>query len=296
MQTIILDSTQITAFYACPQMWKYQYDDHISLTGELSEAIVAGSMMHKMLEIYYTMRDTDKIQAVRSAIGFNPDLEPDPTQYPRTQELRDRCTKRFTDYIINYSQHDFEISTIPKPTIAIVDGLPVDVVIQEPLIEKGFSYKLYEDSQYLFILEGRIDLIGSTNGTHFWSDHKTQMTRSELLTSSVQFKNYSLATGLNLGIINYIRMAQKIDQNTFQRVAVSFSSLDMRHWRLELIELYKHVALAKQSNHYFMNRDSCLNKYRSTCQYLQLCEEYNPQTKLALINLDYKVVPAWKPW
>src|ERR1035437_770213 len=279
MQTLIMDSSQLSNWHGCHQEWAFRGLVQINKkdpaeTLRPSEAIAAGSLGHKYLEIYYaTLAATqDGGLAAKTALAFDPNKagDADKHQFPLDPNLQDKVHDRIIDYFMMYSpERDYKPAWKRKPICvtvkkcrlcgAIRNGKPLplpasgcqhevvetlaDSYVRDSLIEKGFSYKLYESSQYLFVLEGRIDFMGEAqDGTLLWMDHKFQFREHQLYAKSLQFKNYSLATGLNMAVINYVRLHDKIGPKTFVRQPLSFSSMEMRQWTEELIDIYVTIA------------------------------------------------------
>jgi hypothetical protein len=304
VQTLILDSSQISAWFECPQMWANRGLIAINkkdpaATNAPSDAISMGNLGHKYLELYYTkLAETDDgALAAATALRFDPVLEdPKGELYPTTEHMRGKVRQRFSEYLMFYAD-DYKPAFRTKKGVAVRDGLPVDTVVREPLIEKGFSYKLYESAEYLFVLEGRIDFIGTAkDGTYFWSDHKWQMREHTLYAKSIQFRNYALATGLNLAVINYIRLHDKIQTNTFVRQPLSFSSLEARYWKEELIVKYIEIAKQVREESFPRNRNSCSGSWGKPCMFTPLCEEYNLATRAAIQKRDFTARKEWRPW
>lgn len=307
-QTLILDSSQISSEYECHQKWNYYYQDNLiainkqdtSLTLLPSDAIAAGSLGHKYLEIYYTMLGSGcpATAAVTKALALDPDTEDkQDITFPLNKDLRDLVKRRFVDYVMQYSAGDYEVARRKKSIITTDENENlIDSWIPEPLIEKGFSYKLYESPEYLFILEGRIDWIAIQAGQTLWVDHKFQLRSHELYNKSIQFKNYAMVTGLSLGVINYIRLHATVGKDTFRRQPISFSSLELAHWKEELIERYIHIAKMQARGETELNRDACGGKYGKPCMFTPLCEEYNPQIRAAIQDRDFMKKKEWKPW
>lgn len=340
MQTLILDSSQISNALSCEQSWANRGLIQINKlnpaeTLRPGDALAAGSLGHKYLEIYYTelAKSGDGAAAAKTALAFDPDKEDlVDKQFPLDLELRERVRQRVVDYLIFYdSKGDYKPAWKKIPSIRVerfcrkcnlvVNGKPlqqngcphevverfVDSWQRDPLVEKGFSYKLYESPEYLFVLEGRIDFMGeSQDGTLLWMDHKFQFREHNLYSKSIQFKNYSLATGLNLAVINYIRLHEKLGKSTFVRQPLSFSSAEMRVWKQELIDIYVGLAKKIADPNYFLNdglaysrsqnRGSCGGSWGKACQYAPLCEEYNPQMRAAIRKRDFMERKEWRPW
>lgn len=304
MQTLILDSSQIAANFSCPTEWANRGlvaidKAHPENTFRPSDSAAAGTLGHKYLEIYYSAlacgKSSDEAGLIASRFnGLGDD-------FPLPGPLRDKTKQRVLDYFFFYGQSgDYTPaakkikSIIPSPdNQSLIDSFQLD-----PLIEKGFSLQLFESNEYLFVLEGRIDFIGQTHdGTRLWMDHKFQFRAHDLYIKSIQFRNYALATGLNLGVINYIRLHDKLDdKKTFVRQPMSFSSLEMRHWREELIEIYVKIARQVRDNHFPQNRNSCSGGFGKPCQFTPLCEEYNLETREAIKRQNFVPKKEWRPW
>ncbi len=305
MQTLILDSSQISAWFECPTEWSLRGFVQIdkknpSETLRPGAAMAMGSLGHKYLEIYYTQLalTNDSKYASIKAIDFDPDIEDkEDSQYPLDPALRLKVKQRFVDYVTMYASGDYRPAYKKIHQVGVRDGILTDTIGRDPLIEKGFSYKLFESSEYLFVLEGRIDFMGEAqDGTLLWMDHKFQLREHLLYAKAVQFRNYALATGLNLAVINYVRLHDQIQKNTFVRQPLSFSSLEMRHWKQELTETYVTIAKQVASGAFPQNRNSCGGAWGRPCMYTPLCEEYNSLTREAVRKRDFVARKEWRPW
>jgi hypothetical protein len=306
MQTLILDSSQISQWYECGTEWSQRGLIQINKkdpteTFRPSDALAAGSLGHKYLEIYYTelALSGDSALAARRTLAFNPDeADKIEKQFPLDIALRAKVKQRVVDYFMFYGPgRDYKPAFKKKAIVEIYNGLPRDALVRDPLVEKGFSYKLFENKQYLFVLEGRIDFIGEAqDGTILWMDHKFQFREHELYVKSIQFRNYSLATNLNLAVINYIRLHDKIQPKTFLRQSLTFSSLEMRHWKEELTDIYMQIARQVVVGNYPKNRNSCSGAWGKPCQYVSLCEEYNLEIRAAIQKRDFTQRKEWRPW
>ena len=72
---LILDSSQISSFLACPERWRLSNVELITKSNTVDSPITAGTLMHKYLEIYYTLRGqgTSAAAAYKAALSFDPD-------------------------------------------------------------------------------------------------------------------------------------------------------------------------------------------------------------------------------
>ena len=302
-QTLILDSSQISSFLECQEKWNLSYIENLTRSNVTDNPIAAGTLMHKYLEIYYKKigEGHPPLNAYQIAGSFNPDKEDHKDKgYPLGVDLRRRVLNRFTDYVTVYtSKKDYEVAKRKVYDIKFNEhGLPVDGTKEEPLVEQGFSYELLNNKEYLFILEGRIDLLAVLGSEHVWVDHKLQFRERELYSKSIQFRNYALATGLNLGVINYIRLHQSVNEKTLVRQPISFSSLENRLWKQELIEIFISIAksLSNGDREFKKNREACSGKFGYPCPFTPICEEWSGETREAIKKRDFVKREEWQPW
>lgn len=302
-QIVIADSSRISTFSECQEKFDLSYEQNLTHFDDNKEAISAGTYGHKLMEIFYTLRanNVTESKAAERALSFDVDQEDkvDPV-FPLSAENRKIVRERFSKYWMLYCNRDFQpdYQFLPRYKITIDEnGLPVDNHYNEldPLVEKGFSYPILDTKEYLFILEGRIDLIDSSNNLRKFVDHKFQFRERKLYEKSIQFRNYALASGCNFGIVNYIRLHKGETDKTFVRQPISFNPGELAIWKQELIEIFIEMAYA-QKNGYHRNRDSCPGKYGYPCEFTHICDEPNEFVRINIKNTNYKQKVAWKPW
>jgi len=307
-QTLIFDSSQLSTLLECEQKHAYEYTESLTeinlkdpaLTFQVPDKIAAGTLGHKYLEIYYkTLGITkDPTIAARTALDFDPDKSDvqDP-EFPLCPDLRKKVRDRFGDYLLKYSAGDYTVGLRNTTEIQVHDGWLRDVQVPEALVEQGFSYELYNSSEYLFVLEGRIDFIGHQRGESLWMDHKWQMRQRNLYGKSIQFRNYTLVTGFNLGVVNYVRLKDKVDSTTLVRQPISFSPGEIRAWKEELTEIYVSIAKRqKAANFPAQNRSACPGKFGYECQFTSLCDLYDIRQRQAQKQMYFTKKKEWRPW
>jgi len=290
-QVLVLDSTQLDQWGRCPNLWNLSSNEQLTLSNEVRDDFAMGTYGHKLLEIYYTNIHKGIGTAVKEMQEYKLE-EP----YPLSEERRQSVSTRLTDYWMKYSTvGDILPSSRPVKTIGIDnDGFPCTTVTNEPLVEKGFSYPVLDTSEYLFVLEGKIDLIGYMGGMELFLDHKFQSRSHRLYPKSIQFRNYALATGFRTGMINYIRLHKTLEKDTLERTIISFSVNELREWKEELIETYIHIA--KSQGKYRKERAACSGKYGFPCEFTKICDETEMITIQAIKESLYKKKDEWKPW
>lgn len=303
-QIVIADSSRISTFGECPEKLNLSYKQNLTHFDDEKEAISAGTYGHKLMEIYYNCiaRGSKPDVASGIALKFDVDKEDkvDP-QFPLSDENRKLVRSRFEKYWMLHTGRDFEpgFQRLSQYQITIDEnGLPVDnyVDVIDPLVEKGFSYPVLDTKEYLFILEGRIDLIDTSNNLRKFVDHKFQFRERKLYEKSIQFRNYALASGCNFGIINYIRLHKSETDKTFVRQPISFNPGELQVWKEELTEIYIRMAKAEKSGEYYRERSSCPGKYGYSCEFTHICDEPNEFVRINIKNTNYKKKVEWKPW
>lgn len=311
---LTLDSTQLQAFSECPQMWQLAYREHLVRAGaEEKEAMNAGTYGHAMLDIYYKGRAAgfSLDDSIDLANCFDPDkqtcecghplkehgdyLTDDwecvtgcecdlwrPKPYPLNQDLRYLVRGRVRDHIFKYRNNDI-------------------VPISPDSVEVGFSEPIYEDDDNLFVLEGRIDVLGTIQGINLVLDHKFQMRKRDLYRKSIQFRNYNLVSGVQTLMINYIRLTKKVDETTFVRSVASFQPAETRWWQGELIKYF--FAIKKELRNCDVDQQilrqewgACSGKFGYPCSYTDLCEHTDSSLIQIIKDTQYTKKEEWKPW
>lgn len=313
---LVLDSSQISNFLDCNQLWWYQNIERLGFEHEQEkQAMNAGTYGHKMLEIYYRARAEGLSfdSAAAKSYDFDPDQElctcgcaaefhnlPSITEnatlecansevcncvaftakpFSLTQDLRYSVRTRFREYLYKYTDNDF----IPNSPDSV---------------EVGFSEPIYEDRENLFVLEGRIDMLGTWQGLPTIVDHKFQLRKRDLYKKSIQFRNYALIADVNMLVVNYIRLTDKVDKTTLVRDISSFNAPEHRWWRSELIKIFFKISEQRKlpPDEKDKNWGMCSGKYGYECAYTQLCTESDLEMKVAKKETLYTIKKEWRPW
>jgi len=296
-QVLILDSSQISTHYECAELWNLRYVENLTQFPAIDEPISAGTYGHKLLEIYYKNQFQGLAQAVKAALTYNIDEmdKADNGKFPLSPEKRKLVRARFQDYWMKYSAQDYTTLTKREHIIKVDEqGNPYDDYPNMPIVEKGFSYALLDSHEYLFVLEGKIDWIAQTPIGIAFVDHKFQFRERNLYSKSIQFKNYALASGMRLGVINYIRLKQNLDEKTLVRQPITFDAMEMTYWKQELTESFIAIAKEIKTGNHPRNWDSCAGKFGYECEFTRICNA-NP-TMRPIMKGSFLKRKAWKPW
>lgn len=296
---LVADSTQIATWDECPEKWNLGFRQHLGDMLDFDEPITIGTYGHKLLEVYYKNKH---LLGASEAFKLSRSIDIDKTnklyeKFPLTDQVRAKVKARFADYFMTYGANDYVLCTKPAHTIRTDDfGNPYDCYTDEPIVEKGFSYCLLDTREYLFVLEGKIDLIVDTPMGKAFLDHKWQLRERNLYPKSIQFKNYAMVTGLNLGIINYIRLKDKLDDKTLIRAPIAFDGRELRQWREEVIHYFVQMAGDARRNDYARRWGACSGKFGYTCEFSKLCPEYRNPLLYRGIKSTLIKREEWKPW
>lgn len=317
---LVLDSSQIATFLECPEQWNLSYKERLTSLGpQDTTAMDAGTYGHKLLDIYYRIKSANPGTQLNSILeacyAYNPDVDTcecgcdagmhqpiqalgiqecqrckhclkfRPKPFPLSQDVRSQVRNRFKDYVYKYQANDF-VAHSPEH------------------VEVGFSEHIFEDDENLFVLEGRIDLLGTLQGLSCLVDHKYQMSTHYLYPKSIQFKNYALVARQTLLVINYIRLGKSYKDNFLERVLVNFTVPELLAWKQKLIKIYFNIKNSIVNSNFEQQWNACkgygktysLNEPKY-CPYTQLCEENDPQMRELRKEKLYHIKEAvWKPW
>lgn len=285
-----MDSSQLVQFAKCPTQWYNLSVRNIVRKHVDKSAMDRGTVFHGLAERYYTKVWERDQSATAYAIGELNNLK-------KTVILKDEdytlLTLRFLDYTTKYFKDSLEIETVVDP----ISG------VKKPAIELGFSVPILDTKDFLFVLEGRIDMIVRMSGSRVIWDHKVQGRRYSLYGQSIQSLNYCLAADSKMFLYNYIRLHAKVQPDTFYRQLTYVRPGLLEKWRAKLIKKFHAVATYKELrdnnpefNPYFPDSPCADIGFGKICPYTQLCEEPSSRIQDQLVQLNYQVKKAWEPW
>lgn len=291
-RVLALDSSQIALFLNCPQKWFWRYHMHLVKSGESSKALDKGTYLHFLCDLFYTVMgltpSASRIVVANSAMEF---LNAKQLDLKLTREEKQSIMVRFFQYVTNYTANDFAIITSK--------GIPA--------VELGFSKVLYEDDDYLFVVEGRIDALARQHDRNYFVDHKSQGRKKDLYQFRPQFLTYAWATGFNWGLINYIGLQKTVEPYvTFRRKPIYFHDWQIREWEKTMLRVFFKIAngldtfevnptLENGDSEFFRDRSACEGMYGWLCAYHPLCDEEHQSTRKLIQIQEYKK-SIWKPW
>jgi len=325
--TLAVDSSQISCFLECPQKWVNQYLKRlVPIRYQQDESLNMGSYAHKLLEIYY--------QCKARGVGLNDTMLLMDAYNPDNNQCECGCAKEYHTEIptlgivecsrcsmikrgcSNFRPKSLELpdkvrKKVRKRIVDYVGYYQRDDIqpLSEKHVEVGFSETIYEDQDNLFVLEGRIDLIGKVQGLDCFMDHKIQGKTYYLYDKNIQMKNYMLITKLPMGLINYIRLTDKVEKDiTLQRHIVNMNRVELGIWHKRLIQVFYRMKKTVQA---FSNKQESERNWNacsggkltydltkpSWCWYTSLCESTDPEIASREESRLFKINEnPWRPW
>lgn len=266
---IIVDSHQLSEFQRCPRLYSYAQVQQFGST-RLKDALVKGTGLHNMLYLFYKAR----IQKHSVAYAMKKVLSYMRFQRKMTIEHIQQVQPKILQYIAHYQNETW------KPLAA----------------EIGFSKVLYEDSQFKFIYEGKIDLLMEVQGIKAFVDHKSQSRHRNLPQDSNQFLGYAWATGFKLGIINFLNLAPSLSpKDAFRREICNYSTALVDEWKEGAIETCIQMARAREANGYKKQRQGCLGVY-GLCDFEAVCKQTSQLITIGMLQRDFVKKDKWEPW
>lgn len=301
-QIVTLDSHKIRIYLICPEMYNIAHEQNLRKVNtfpvdEKHRYMDKGTLVHKLMDTYYNLRALNpRMNAMEhgtAALKFFQSTKLF-AQSGFSAEWETLVSQRFIQYIIKYSTFEY------NPLIR--NGVPS--------VEVGFAKKIYEDDNYIFIIDGRIDLLAHADFGNFFIDHKTQERKSELYEQKIQFCTYSLATGFNYGGVNYFGLQKKYEEKeTLRRDFFYIPQWKIEQFKGYIIEkVFKPIAERRaedarrrlsgvRKDQWEMSLNSCSGPdEKRRCELADICETEHVETRDLIKRQFFQVVPAWSPW
>lgn len=281
--TLTLNSSQLAEYIRCPRRWFYgsPLGKNIEIKDRDVKAMSRGTFIHGLLERYYT-----KIWEGDSWVSAQAYATSKLAEVKKLVELPVEdytfLFNRFVQYCVRYSDDKIRIGTIER------NGA------KNAAVEVGFSFPLLDNSDYLFVIEGRIDMIVQQSGVDVIWDHKIQTQRKEIYGRSVQLSNYTLATEISRGMHNYVRLAQTPNGDTFERKVHFFGPLVKERWRKYI--LGKFFEIASLQNEPRQELGACEGEHWHPCMYIPLCEQTDDLITVSKIAIEYQIKKPYRSW
>lgn len=274
-QTILtLDSQALNAYGTCEVFYNLSFLQHYKPKSH-KPALVRGTHLHNVLYLFYKskMKKCNYDICVSKGMRY---LSIIGKHWPKEEFLL--LVQKFSEYCTYYRGETL---------------CPIG-------LEKGFSKILWQNKDYIFIYEGRIDFVGrfKNDPARFWMDHKSESSKEELNPNSDQFIGYSWALGslVGNGIINYLGMQKSYKpEDSFRRTSIQHKKEIIQEWKDQTIIKYFKIMDLQRHGIYLKNRHSCKPYRCNLCMYNEICNQTHPAKIQSLLNTDFEI-KEWKAW
>jgi len=271
----VFDSTVLNDLQACARKLEFGHVKNWRPLSGKATPLDRGSMLHDMLALYrillkLTWREGNPECLTRSEDAFLAEQEIPVKSYP-WQEIVELGVMLGRTYMATQSENLTmeEGEEIIRNFVEYVDYYQNDG--WQPIeVEASFSKILYESSDLILLVEGRIDLITDSRSGRTVVDSKTASRRQEPVLLSNQFICYAWATDVPSVTVDKIGFQKTLKaRDRFQRHILSYPRELKEEWREWAIYWGRTAAFYVEEGIFPPNFTSC-DKYGG-CIYLPIC-------------------------
>ena len=284
-KVLVVDSSILNTIQQCARKTQYSFIYNLQ-PFEKDEALEKGDLMHKMLEVYYSMR-------LDNGADLNSSL---------WQELVNEANIHPEGDTI---QQGIQAGLYFASKMSIASTISEEVIDQfkaytefyqhdgwHPIaVEEVGSKVIYEDENLKIVYNFKIDLVAEKGNTIVPFDHKTGSRRHEPSSLSNQFIGYCYALGTNSIIVNKIGFQKSLKPaERFMRYPIPIDSSRIEEWVKNSIWWTLQYQNFVENNYFPMNLTSC-DKY-SGCIFQKVCES-DPENRGFKLDREFTTVEHW---
>ena len=285
-----IDSQILNTYQSCARKAEYAFVKNVT-TIKKAESLESGSLMHDMLEVYYSLQldhfefDTPNWKLIKEA-GISAPIG-------RTHDqIRNYAVQTGRFFATLIELHPDETDEVISHFIDYCNHFQYDE--WHPLaVEEVGTKTLYEDEELKVLYSFKVDLVAEKGKIIAPFDHKTSKRRVEPTSLSNQFIGYCYGLGMNNLVVNKIGFKKTLTAaQRFNRYILTIDDARIQEWVRNTTHWAKQIARSEESGLWPMNLTSC-DKY-SGCVYAPICET-DPDTRLFKIDRDFKIGRSWDP-
>jgi hypothetical protein len=272
--TIVMDATMLDTLQACP--FKFHLRHNLNrVPFSKAEALDRGDLMHYAKEPYYL--------ALKKGLSWPDALAAGIIGLRVRAAEESELSSQEIDVLVAAFQENV---TLWKA---------MDVSLRVEAVETPFSFVLYEDDNFRFVMAGKIDLLFSNERyTNCPMDTKTYSRAFPLRRSTNQFCCYATATQSNYLFVDRVGLQSSLKpQDKHKRVPLSYDKAILDEWKEDTIKWFMYYYDFHTDGSWPKNRTSC-DKYNRLCEYHDsICDTSGKEAKLFKLENEFKVQSPW---
>lgn len=285
MRILNVDSQVLNMIQMCAKKTQYSFIYNLQ-PHEKEESLEKGDLMHKMLEVYYSMKlpegpdlNSQLWQELQVAAAISPGEDVVNTgidaglYFASTMSIPSEVSQEVIDQFKAYCEYYAHDEWSPRA------------------VEEVGSKVLFESDELKIVYSFKIDLVAEKGRIIAPFDHKTSARRQEPSSLSNQFIGYCYALETDHIIVNKIGFQKTLKPaDRFQRYILTIDKTRIEEWIRNAIYWTLQYAQYQDDDFYPMNLTSC-DKY-SGCIFKRICES-DPESRGWKIERDFTTVEKW---
>lgn len=267
---LVLNSHWLSDYQQCPQRYKLSVIEKLE-PRETYAPFERGTLISECLEEYYKLLRAKELNPATLMEIITSKVRPAVSVPDETRFIIER---NLMQYYGHYRDNDW-----------------VPIAMEN---ETAFSSIIHEDGEYIFVYEGRMDLMAHVSASEdalIVADHKSQARKTELYQFNNQAMGYCWATGAKFFAYNIFGLQQiKPSEGWFRRPVIAFGKDRIEDWKQGTIKWFYKIA----SDLEYTKSWQCEGKY-SVCAYHKICEQplVNIATSIKEREFKAKEYQSW---
>jgi len=308
-KNVILDATNLSSLMSCGQFYDFRFNHRFISAKGKSNSLEVGSLIHKVLEVYYKHKINGFNHATSVGMGLiagqlyvngcehcagfqstdtqsSPSCGHDADEYPGVQNTPEgdddrykvgwrRALKTCEEYFEFYKNKD---SFIPLSAEEVKGEI------------------IYEDDEIRILWKAKFDLRIDTNQIGIVSmDHKTFKQRRDKSSLSNQFMGHCILLKSRNVIVNKIGLQSSLKiEERLTREVISYSADRLLEWQSQTLPYYAYKLIQFQESGYWPPDYTHCDTMYGPCPYKPVCES-NRDMRVEVLRNEFIVGPKWDP-
>lgn len=306
-KNVVMDATLLSSLMSCPRLFDLRFNHNFQSLNGKSNSLEVGSIVHKVLEVYYQNRINQFSRSMSIAAGiaagetYIRGCNHCTDFLPSESTTKPICGHRPNDYpgVKNTPMESdgrkavgwkWALETCEQYFERWKNDFWVPLEVE---VVKGRV--LYEDDEIRVLWKAKLDLIVDTNQAILPTDHKTSKQRRNTLFLNNQFIGQCIIMETRNVVINKIGFQTSLKpEEKFTRELGNYSIDRLLEWQSEILPLYAYRLIEYTEAEYWPpNFTHCETKY-GNCTFVPVCEA-DRNMREQEIKMHFYVGPTWNP-